>query len=105
MLDVGQVNLGDIGRGFVTITNTSADELTLSFSGAFPFSQSDTCAATLAADASCTITYALSGDGDPLGPVASQATLLFDAGSGLSESVTIDLSGNLINVMFRDGFE
>jgi hypothetical protein len=105
VLDVGQVNLGDIGRGFVTITNTSADELTLSFSGAFPFSQSDTCAATLAADASCTITYALSGDGDPLGPVASQATLLFDAGSGLSESVTIDLSGNLINVMFRDGFE
>ncbi len=106
VLDVGQVNLGDIGRGFVTITNTSSDELTLSFSGAFPFSQSDTCAATLAADASCTITYALSGDGDPLGPVASQATLLFeDAGSGLSESVTIDLSGNLINVMFRDGFE
>ena len=103
-LDFGQVNLGDVGRGKVTITNTGADTLTLTFSGVFPFVFSDTCAATLAPDASCTINYSLSGDGDPLGPVQSQATLLFES-SGNSESVMIDLSANLINVMFRDGFE
>jgi len=105
-LDFGQVNIGDFGRGAVTITNTSVSTLTLTISGAFPFTSTTTCAGTLAAGASCVINYTLTGDGDPVGLVASQVTLLFEnAVSGDREIVTIDLNGEVISVLFRDGFE
>ena len=105
-LDFGLVNIGGIGRGRVGITNTSVDTLTRTFSGAFPFIFSTTCATTLAPNASCEINYLLIGDGDPLGPVESQATLLFEnTATGNSQTVTIDLLGNLIDELFGDGFE
>ena len=106
VLDVGDVNVGDIGRGRVTIVNTSGVTLTRTFSGASPFVFSTTCGASLVADASCSITYSLVPDGEdlPVGPVATQATLQFD-GSGYSAAVTIDLGGNVVDQLFSDGYE
>lgn len=106
--DFGTVNIGRQGRGVATIVNTSLDALDRTFLEPSPFLDSTTCPATIAAGASCTITYTLTPDGDPVGvgPVASQAVLLFsNAVTGNEAVVTIDLSALVVDALFSDGFE
>jgi hypothetical protein len=104
-LDFGFVELGDTGIGRVDITNTSAHDLTRTFLEPSPFLDSTTCPAIILAGATCRINYTLPGN-DPAGFRVSQATLLFEhAASGNSEIVTIDLTGTVVDGIFRNGFE
>lgn len=105
-LDFGQVPVGVTVSAVVTLTNTSVDTLTRTFSGAAPFGQSTTCAATLAPGATCTITYSLIADGDPIGLIESEATLLFsNAATGNEQVVTINLQAQVVDGIFANGFE
>lgn len=105
-LDFGAIPLGSSGQGQVTITNTSVNALTRTFASAFPFTSTTNCPATIAAGASCVINYSLAGDGDPIGPVESEATLLFaNAVSGNQQSVTINLQARVVDALFGNGFE
>lgn len=105
-LDLGLVAIGNIATGQVTITNTSANTLARTFSGSAPFVSSTTCGASLVAGASCVINYSLVADGDPLGPVESEATLLFsNVVPGNSETVTVNLRAQVTDLLFANGFE
>ena len=45
-------------------------------------------------------------DGDPLGPVESEATLLFsNVVPGDSETVTVNLRAQVTDLLFANGFE
>ena len=106
--DFGTINVGRQGRGVVTIVNTSLDALDRTFLEPAPFVDSTTCPATIAAGATCTITYTLSPDGETigLGQALSQAVLLFsNATTGNEAIVTVDLSALVVDALFSDGYE
>jgi hypothetical protein len=105
-LAYGLVGIGQTYSGRVTIVNRSVDTLTRAFSGAFPFTQSTNCGATLAPNATCRIDYLLNPSADMEGPVLTEATLnFFNTGTGNEQTVTVTLSANIVTQVFRDGFE
>ncbi|MBL8272513.1 MAG: choice-of-anchor D domain-containing protein, partial [Xanthomonadales bacterium] len=105
-LDLGLLAIGNTATGRVNITNTSANTLARTFSGSAPFVSSTSCGASLAPGASCFINYSLVADGDPLGPVESEATLLFsNVVPGDTETVTVNLRAQVTDLLFANGFE
>jgi hypothetical protein len=105
-LDFGQVPVGATVSAQVTLTNTSVDTLTRTFASAAPFNSATGCPSSLAPGATCTITYSLIADGDPIGLVESEATLLFtNAVTGNEQVVTINLQAQVVDAIFANGFE
>jgi hypothetical protein len=74
---------------------------------ATPFDISNnTCGASLAPDASCTVTYRLDGDIDLIGRQVADARIrLANAAGGYLQQATIELGGEVVEAIFEDGFE
>ncbi len=105
-MDLGRVPVGGSSSGQVTITNTSEVTLAVTVSLATPFDRTTTCGASLAPDASCTVTYRLDGDIDLIGRQVADARIrLANAVGGYLQQATIELDGEVVEAIFEDGFE
>lgn len=106
-LDLGRVPVGGSNSAQVAITNTSEVTLAITRSLATPFEiTSSTCGASLAPDASCSITYRLDGDVALLGPQAADARIrLENVAGGYLQQATVVLTGEVVDGIFGDGFE
>jgi hypothetical protein len=105
-LDFGNVAVGATVSATASITNTSVDALTRTFSGAAPFQTLSNCPASLAPGATCLIGFQLIADSTLTGTVLSETTLLFEnTSTGNAETIVMGLRAQVVDGLFLDGFE
>lgn len=108
-IDFGRVRTGTSMSVPVTITNTSESPLTGFIGGAVPpmFSATNACPASLATDASCTITYRFNASVAKLGAQSADTVISFTNTTGVRPSVAIHLDAfsEDLDRIFHDGFD